>query len=75
MRRKSALLTALLGTLLLTACAEHNGPMERAGRSIDHAANVTAGAVGKAMEKTGAAIEHGGQKVQDKVDQKASGKG
>ncbi len=72
MRIKTTLLT-LVGILLLTACAEHNGPMERAGRNIDHAANVTVNAVGKAMQKTGAAIEHGGQKVEDKVDQRASG--
>ncbi len=69
-------LTTLLGAaalLILAGCAEHNGPMERAGRAVDHAANATVKAVGTAMEKTGTAIEHGGQKVEQKVDQKSQG--
>lgn len=68
-----ALGAVLAGAALLVGCAEHNGPMERAGRAVDHAANATAKAVGTAMSKTGAAIESGGQKVEQKVDQKAQG--
>ncbi len=73
MRRRLTVLLIPAALLLLTACAEHNGPMERAGRAVDHAANATVKAVGTAMEKTGTAIDHGGQKVEQKVDQKSQG--
>ncbi len=75
MRRRFSALAAGVLLLSLCACAEHNGPMERAGRNIDQAAGKTAAAVGKAMEKTGAAIERGGDSIQKKVGQKASGGG
>ena len=74
MGHRILLLPIAAGLTLLLGCAEHNGPMERAGRSVDHAANVTAKAVGTAVSKTGAAIERGGQNVEQKVDQKAQGK-
>ncbi len=73
----------LLGSLLvlfaaaslavLASCAEHNGPAERAGRSVDKAANKTAKAVGNAMKKTGEALEKAGEKVKKKVDEKSGG--
>ncbi len=67
--------TLALALGALAGCAEHHGPMERAGQAVDHAANKTADAVGTALEKTGSAIERGGQKIQQKVDQKAGGNG
>ena len=70
MRRRTLILSVLAALALLVGCAEHNGPMEHAGRAMDHAGNVTVKAVGTAMTKTGAAIEHGGQKV----EQRAQGK-
>ncbi len=70
MRRILAVLVLLASVACLTACAEHNGPMEKAGRSVDKAMNKTAKAVGKALEKTGSAIERGGHKIQKKVDEK-----
>lgn len=73
MKRRLSALAAGMALLGLCACAEHNGPMERAGRNMDKAADKTATAVGKAVEKTGAAIERGGDAIQKKVDQKASG--
>ncbi|MGC8723423.1 MAG: hypothetical protein ACP5VF_06080 [Acidobacteriota bacterium] len=74
-RKVIIVLTLALALGALAGCAEHHGPMERAGQAVDHAANKTADAVGTALEKTGSAIERGGQKIQQKVDQKASGNG
>ncbi len=71
MSRIPAALLLVVSVLCLSACAEHNGPMEKAGRGIDKAVNKTAEAVGKALEKTGSAIEQGGHKIQKKVDEKA----
>ena len=73
MRRSVLILLAGTALLFLAACAEHNGPMERAGRAVDHATNVTVKSVGKAMDKTGEAIERGGEKIQEKVDRKSGG--
>lgn len=73
MRKSVPILLSAAALALLTACAEHNGPMEKAGRAVDHAANVTVKSVGKAMDKTGQAIARGGEKIQEKVDRKASG--
>ncbi len=73
MRKRLTILLVPALLIVLAGCAEHNGPMERAGRAVDHAANVTVKAVGTAMQKTGAAVESGGQKVEQKVNQKSQG--
>jgi hypothetical protein len=39
------------------------GPMERAGRNVDRAADKTGKALGKAAEKTGEAFEKAGKKL------------
>lgn len=70
MRRKINRWITLAALVLLAGCAEHNGPMERAGRAMDHAGDATVKAVGTGMSKAGAAIERGGQHL----EQKASGK-
>lgn len=66
--RQWMLLTALAGGLVTgLACAERNGPMEKAGRAVDKAAAKTVKAVGKATEKTGEALEKAGDKIQEKA--------
>ncbi len=61
----AAIVAAALGTL--SACAEKNGPMEKAGRALDKAGAKTAEAVGKAAKKTGEALQKAGDKIQEKT--------
>jgi predicted small secreted protein len=61
----------ILSAASLVGCAAHNGPMEKAGRSVDKAASKTVEAVGKAVEKTGEALERGGESIQSKVKSQA----
>lgn len=66
--RKRILITLAAGGLMAgLACAEKNGPMEKAGRAVDKAAAKTVKAVGKATEKTGEALEKAGDKIQEKA--------
>ena len=64
--RHSILLAAVMSALCALAC--HNdepakGPAERAGESVDHAAEKTKQGVKKATEKTGDALGNAGDKV------------
>jgi len=65
--RHTLILASLLSGLSLLACASHEepakGPAERAGESVDHAAQKTKKGVEKATEKTGNAIGDAGDKV------------
>jgi hypothetical protein len=60
---------ALLVTLSLWSLAgchqdkEAEGPMERAGKHVDHAAEKTGQALEKAAHKTGEAFEKAGKKL------------
>ncbi len=69
-KRTFAFFLPLLALAALLACAEKNGPMERAGRALDKAGSKTVKAVGKGLEKTGEALEHGGEKLQEKAEGK-----
>ncbi len=64
--KMTAVLFTLLAIGLALSCAEKNGPMEKAGRAIDKAANKTVKAVGKATEKTGEALQKAGDKIEEK---------
>jgi uncharacterized lipoprotein YajG len=70
MFKKITLWIPLVALALLAGCAEHNGPMERAGRAMDHAGNATVRAVGTGMSKAGAAIERGGRHLEQKASRK-----
>ena len=61
-----AVVSLVFVAVLFMACAEKNGPMEKAGRAIDKAANKTVKAVGKATEKTGEALQKAGDKIEEK---------
>jgi len=62
---KHALWFSLVGWLVL-GChhdKEAEGPMERAGKHVDHAAEKTGQALEKAAHKTGEAFEKAGKKL------------
>jgi len=65
--KNSILLASVLASLSLVACGGSNepadGPVEKAGESVDNAASDTAEGAEKAAEKTGEAVEEAGDKV------------
>ena len=64
------LLASVLSGLSLLACGHEEpakGPAERAGESIDHAAEKTKEGAEKATEKTGDAIGNAGDKVRQET--------
>lgn len=66
---RSVLAALVVGALLagVSACTKKEGPMERAGKNIDKAAEKTGQQIDKAVEKTGEKIEKAGEKVKDSV--------
>jgi hypothetical protein len=69
--RVKALLTLSLVSALAIGCHKNKdaeGPMERAGKSVDKAAEKTGEALEKAADKTGEALEKAGQKMQGEDD-------
>jgi hypothetical protein len=69
--RTPIVLTSLLAALALVACGGNkepaDGPMERAGESVDDAADDTAEGAEKAAEDTGEALEDAGDKVKSET--------
>jgi len=69
--RTPILLATLLSSLSLLACGGSkepaDGPVERAGESVDEAASDTKEAVEKGVDKTGEALESAGDKVQEET--------
>lgn len=51
----------------VSGCQKKEGPMERAGKEIDKAADKTIKQVDKATEKAGDKIEKTGEKIKDSV--------
>jgi hypothetical protein len=51
----------------VSGCQKKEGPMERAGKEIDKAAEKTIKQVDKATEKAGEKIEKPGEKIKDSV--------
>jgi hypothetical protein len=73
------LLVCSLGALLASACHQNKdaeGPMERAGRNVDRAADESGRELRKAAKKTGAAVERAADatgKAFEKAGQKLKG--
>lgn len=69
--RNPILLASLLSGLSLLACGGSNepadGPVERAGESVDNAASETKQGAENAAEKTGEAVENAGDKVKEET--------
>ena len=61
------LMAVLIGGFAVVGCKE-KGPMEKAGESIDNAAEKTADAAKEAGEKTKEAAKDAADKVKDAVD-------
>ncbi|MBP0491689.1 hypothetical protein [Roseomonas indoligenes] len=66
MRRPLPFLLPLVAAQLLLACSPDTG--ERAGRSMDRAAERTGDALGGAARDTGAALNRAGNWVGDRVE-------
>jgi len=64
---KSIAAALLLGALVavLSGCQKKEGPLERAGKEIDKAAEKTGQQIDKALEKTGEKVEKAGDKIKD----------
>ena len=69
--KTTILFATVLSGLSLLACGGSNepadGPVERAGESVDEAAHDTKEGVEKAAEKTGEAVESAGDKVKEET--------
>jgi hypothetical protein len=66
--RNSILVLSLVAGLSALACSHDKpaeGPMEKAGASVDEAAHDTKKGVEKATEKTGEAVGNAGDKVKE----------
>jgi hypothetical protein len=62
--RSAWLLVALVSLLACHRNQQAEGPIERAGKHVDNAADKTGKALGKAAHKTGEAFEKAGKKLQ-----------
>ena len=66
---RKVIATLVVGILVagVSGCQKKEGPMERAGKEIDKAAEKTIKQVDKATEKAGEKIEKTGEKIKDSV--------
>lgn len=63
-----SLLTVLALSIMvagMSGCQKKEGPMERAGKEIDKAAEKTGKEIEKALEKTGKDLEKAGEKIKE----------
>lgn len=66
---RSVIAAMVLGILAagVSGCNKKEGPMERAGKEVDKAAEKTGQNFDKAVEKAGKKIEKAGEKIKDSV--------
>lgn len=67
-RISRSIIAALVLVILvagLSGCQKKEGPMERAGKEIDKAAEKTGQQINKAVEKTGEQLNKAGDKMKD----------
>jgi hypothetical protein len=64
---RSLIAALLLGSLVagVSGCQKKEGPLERAGKEIDRAAEKTGQQIEKAIDKTGEKIDQAGEKIKD----------
>jgi len=66
---KSVIVALVLGIVAagVSGCEKKEGPLERAGKSMDKAADKTGQQIDKAVEKTGDKLEKAGDKIKESV--------